>query len=146
MKSIRTLLMVLFIGIGSLSIAEDVDIDAQIAKIQAAPADQRVELMNELKESVAAMNEADRMAAIAQLRSKMQASHQDGSSVQEGQLHVQEMQMQTNEQLTHIQNMNQNRVVDQIINNNIPSINEVSPIHPNHNIVNVAINDYLVLK
>ena len=130
MKRVKFLLIVLFLGLSNVCGAYDArtDIDAQIAKIQAAPADKRVELMNNLKRSVAAMNEAQRAIAIAQLRKKMRSSHQNSESTQiNGTEYTQEMQMQANEQQIQMQNMNHNRVADQIVNNvpaMIPSINE----------------------
>lgn len=45
-------------------------IDEQIAKIQNAPAQERVELMNRLKLQIAAMNEAEREEALNALQQK----------------------------------------------------------------------------
>lgn len=65
-------------------------IGEQIEKIQNAPAQERVEMMNRLKLQIAQMNEAEREEALNALQQKgshkrMQFQHQkmnDGSSVQ----------------------------------------------------------------
>ncbi len=111
-----------------------VSVDAQIAAIQAAPAQERVQLMNQFKQKLATMNQADRMAAIQEMQQKMQA--QAGTQMQAGQAmgangqemgsamkqkateHAQEMQMQTNEQMTQMQNMNQRQSGNQFMNMN----------------------------
>ena len=122
MRAITIILMLLFIGMFNVSIADDVvstditDIDAKIAEIQAAPADQRVALMNNLKESIAAMNEADRTVAIEQLQSNMRKQSTQGQ-LSQMQVRAKEMQLQANEHAMQMQNMNQNRIGDQFMSN-----------------------------
>ncbi|MEN4053094.1 MULTISPECIES: hypothetical protein [Sulfurimonas] len=150
MKLSNIALSLALIGTMSLGMAEDttasvettttteptVSVDTQIAEIQAAPAQERVRLMNQFKQRLATMNEADRAAAIEQLQTRMQTRTQtraqDATAQSEEatqamtqtrtrmqtrtQEHVQEMQMQTNEQMMQMQNMNQNRAGNQFMN------------------------------
>ena len=131
------ILIPLFIGMLSVCMADDVsspqttsiDIDAQIAKIQTAPAEERVMLMNELKKSIAAMNEAERAAAISQLQSKMRRQAAQNPAVSHMQTRVQEMQVQASEHVMQMQQMNQDRVADQIhsVVNTMDNVMQVTP-------------------
>jgi len=103
MKFAKITLSVALLGALTLGMAEDtatvetttsVSVDTQIAEIQAAPAQERVRLMNQFKQRLAAMNEEQRAEAIAQLQEKIK-------------------QMQANEQMTQMQNMNQMQVGSQ---------------------------------
>ncbi|HFB53544.1 MAG TPA: hypothetical protein ENJ67_02315 [Sulfurimonas autotrophica] len=137
MKFAKITLSVALLGALTLGMADEtasaettVSVDAQIAAIQAAPAQERVQMMNEFKQRLATMNQADRMAAIAQMQEKMQgkaqAGKEFGSATREqaknakengvamgeqtrtrAQEMAQEKQMQANEQMTQMQNMNQ---------------------------------------
>ena len=135
MKITNIALSLALIGTLSLGMAEEttasaetttttettVSVDTEIAEIQAAPAQERVKLMNQFKQKLANMNEADRAAAIEQLQTSMQATRAQGDGSMGSmtqtrtrtQAHAQEMQMQTNEQMIQMQNMNQNRVGNQ---------------------------------
>lgn len=64
-----------------------IDVDAQIAQIQNAPAEQRVQLMNEFKQQVASMNAEQRQEVIMQIQTKMQAANTNLNH--EGQNHEQ---------------------------------------------------------
>jgi hypothetical protein len=125
MKITNIALSLALLGTLSLGMADDTttttSVDSEIAAIQAAPAQERVQLMNQFKERLASMNEADRAAAITQLRTQMQTQAQDTMAQAEGtaaqtRTQAQEMQMQTNEQMNQMQNMNQQRFGNQVIN------------------------------
>ena len=157
MKFAKITLSVALLGALTLGMAEDtastdttatattsVSVDAQIAAIQAAPAQERVQLMNQFKQKLATMNQADRMAAIQEMQQKMQGKAQAGqafgSTTREqaknakengaamgeqtrtrAQEMAQEHQMQANEQMTQMQNMNQMQAGSQFNHmNNMP--------------------------
>lgn len=82
--------------------AED-SIDTQIDEIQKAPAEQRVQLMNQLKMKLANMNEEDQSKAMNQMRERLQTRVQKRSSntTQEAQKHMNQMQ-----QMNQIQHQN----------------------------------------
>ncbi len=141
---VKTVLLSLAV-IGTLAIAGGVSsstitsVDTQIQAIQNAPASQRVKLMNQFKEKLMNMNQKERMEAISQLQvkmqGKMQAHREDGQEMgttmstnarkmsttfgkmtqEHSQEHSTEMQMQENEQMTHIQNMNQRQAGNQFV-------------------------------
>jgi len=77
MKKITTTLVLL--GTLTLGLAADATIDAQIEKIQNAPAQERVQLMNEFKKQLMAMNQEQRDEAISKMQTKMQTRAKDGS-------------------------------------------------------------------
>ena len=139
MKFTKITLSVALLGAFTLGMAADIDV--QIEKIQNAPAQERVELMNEFKQQLANMNKEDRMQAISQMQEKMQAHAQE--NMQEGKQfgsdthkqaqgerdHMQEMgentrqraqdmahskQAETMEHMNQIQNMNQMQAGDQM--------------------------------
>ena len=131
MKLTYIALSLALIGTMSLTMAEDTvsstqassGIDAEIAKIQAAPATQRVEMMNQFKEKLMQMNQEDRMAAITAMREQMHANgHTTMNEVNNHsemaqnhmQEHTQEMQMQATEHMNQMQHMNQNHAGDQM--------------------------------
>jgi hypothetical protein len=105
-----------------------VSVDAEIAAIQAAPAQERVRMMNQFKKRLMQMNEAQRSEAIAAMQEKMQASQAMGTTSSNNAQahgamaqtrainHANEMQMQTNEQMNQMQNMHQHRVANQVMN------------------------------
>ena len=140
MKFAKITLSVALLGALTLGMAEDtvtteatVSVDAQIEAIQAAPAQERVQLMNQFKQRLATMNEAERTEAIAQLQEKMQTrtrtqtqTRADDATTQtedakqamtqtrtRTQEMVQDKQLQANEQMTQMQNMNQMRAGSQ---------------------------------
>jgi len=140
MKFAKITLSVALLGALTLGMAEDtatvetttsVSVDTQIAEIQAAPAQERVRLMNQFKQRLAAMNEEQRAEAIAQLQEKIQTRTQtqtragDAATKPEDatqamtqtrtrtQEMIQDKQMQANEQMTQMQNMNQMQVGSQ---------------------------------
>ena len=78
-----------------------IDVDAQIAKIQNAPADQRVELMNEFKQQVASMNAEQRQEVVSQMQAKMAEMNHQGQV--DGQTHAQMAQERAMEHATDMQ-------------------------------------------
>ena len=95
-------------------------IDAQIANIKSASAAERVKLMNQFKEKLATMNLEDRTAAISAMQTKINGNVQAGAtSVTDttkatsamiqtrAQQQSQEMQSQSNAQMTQYQTMMQ---------------------------------------
>lgn len=142
MKFTRITLSVALLGALTVGMA-NADVDAQIEAIKAAPAEKRVEMMNEFKQKLATMNQADRADAIAQMQEKMHGQAQgaqDFGSMTQEQAHdakdqgrdmgeqtharaqemAQEHQMQTNEQMNQMQNMNQSHAGDQFNHMNMP--------------------------
>lgn len=123
MKLVTITLSVALLGLLSIASAEDtttVDVDTQIEAIQSAPAQERVQLMNQFKQRLMQMNEEDRMAAIQEMQSKMQAHADDAQEFGDmtrtrAQERTQEMQMQTNEQMSHMQNMQQQQAGNQFM-------------------------------
>jgi len=100
-------------------------VDAEIEAIQAAPAQERVRMMNQFKKRLMQMNEAQRAEAIAAMQEKMQtAQTMQASTAEDAQAmvqtrameHTSEMQMQTNEEMNQMQNMNQHQFANQVMN------------------------------
>ena len=136
MKLTKIALSLALIGTLSLAMAEDVattdttttdttvSVDAEIEAIQAAPAQERVRLMNQFKRRLMQMNEAERSAAIAAMQEKMQASQTMQATTTADaqaqkamvQTRANEMQMQTNEEMNQMQNMNQHQFANQVMN------------------------------
>ena len=147
MKFTRITLSVALLGALTVGMADTANVDAQIEAIKAAPAEKRVEMMNEFKQKLATMNQEERMSAIAQMQEKMQGKMESGKEfgsmthehVQNAKEHAAEMgeqtrtrvkemaqehQMQANEQMKQMQNMNQFQAGNQFnqmnIQGNIP--------------------------
>jgi len=134
--------------LGTLTLCSaEVDINTQLEAIANAPAQERVQLMNQLKQQIAAMNAEDRAAAISQMRTQMQtqaqAKAQDGVNhadehTEDGQGEMNQMQnrVQTQQQ-THMQNMEhteqmmQHQAMDQFheAGNHIPDVSTPSAVH-----------------
>jgi len=129
MKLVKVTLSVALLGALSLGMADETaNIDAQIETVQSAPAQERVQMMNEFKQKLTTMNQEDRMAAIAQMQEKMHGnmqvggefgSHEGANGGMGEQTHqrahdmVQEHQMNANEHMGQMQNTNQNHVGSQ---------------------------------
>ncbi|SFV66540.1 hypothetical protein MNB_SM-6-1037 [hydrothermal vent metagenome] len=138
MKFTKITLSVALLGVLTLGMADDAattntststptSVDSQIEAIQSAPAQERVQMMNEFKQRLATMNQEDRMAAIQEMQAKMhgkaQTGRELGSAMHEemknkgmhmgkhAQERTQEMvqthQMNANEHMTQMQHMNQ---------------------------------------
>ena len=65
--------------LGTLTLGFSATIDEQIAAITSASADERVELVNEFKETLSTLSDEDRVAAITLLRESVD---QDGNQLQ----------------------------------------------------------------
>ena len=94
----------MLLGTLTLGMADDLTIDKQITAIQEAPAQERVQLMNQFKVRLATMNETEREAAITQLRTQTQTRSmtQERSRVNEMQ-ETQQMQVMNQNQIRHQQ-------------------------------------------
>lgn len=106
-------------------VATDITVDDQITAIQEAPAQERVRLMNQFKTRLATMNEADREAAITQLRTQTQAQTQarekdgtaEGEQLQtrtQTQTRSRVNEMQQTQDMQQMQQMNQRQAGDQL--------------------------------
>jgi len=84
------------------------NIDEQISAIINAPAEQRVELVNQFKQTVAAMSAEDRLDAINQMRSSMQATNL--------QTQTKVHQTQNSQNIEFVQKMNQQSTASQAKN------------------------------
>jgi hypothetical protein len=101
-----------------------VSVDAQIEAIQTAPAQERVRLMNQFKERLMQMNEADRSAAIAQMQSAMGDAQNIATTAQDmgtqralrANQKAQNLQMEATQTAAQMQNMHQMQVGKQIAN------------------------------
>jgi hypothetical protein len=131
---VKVALSLVFMGVLNIAAAEDTTVttsttvDAEIAAIQAATPQERVALMNEFKERLMNMNEAERSEAIAQMQATMQSQRESMASRADGamqtmeqrrtqtQSRAQNMQMQANEAAVQAQTMNQMRVGTQMAN------------------------------
>ena len=131
MKLAKIVLSLAVIGtLGSVmadttNINSTVTIDQQISKIQKAPVQERVELMNQLKQRIMQMNAEQRQAAISQLQASMgqanhhvengiNKAHSEVSSYHEGtHENINQMQMTATTQMEHSQQMNHQRTGDQ---------------------------------
>ena len=78
MKLLKLSVTLALLGALTLGMAEDT-IDEQIAAIQSASDEDRVELMNEFKENLSTLSEEERTEAITQLRSNVDG---DGEQIQ----------------------------------------------------------------
>jgi chromosome segregation ATPase len=159
MKFSNIVLSLIVLGTVSLVTAQELEgtsIDAEIAAIQAAPAQERVELMNQLKQKLANMNEADRMSAIKHLQAQMDTRRSNkvkraSVEIAQTQVHIQEMQTQANEYMSQIQNMNQKQIGNHLVHMPDP-INRMSapvntnsmPVPMNNYRMPVSISDYKI--
>jgi len=138
MKITNIALSLALLGTLSLGMAEDtatvetsttVSVDAQIEAIQEAPAQERVRLMNQFKQRLMNMNEADRAAAIEKLQARVQTQTQTRSGDATAQAEdaaktmtqtrtraqdrVQDMQTENLQEMNRMQNMNQHQMMNQ---------------------------------
>ncbi|MCJ7765039.1 MAG: hypothetical protein MUP09_03780 [Thiovulaceae bacterium] len=119
MKAITLSAALMLLGSLTLGMA-DATIDEQITVIKNAPAQERVQLMNQLKERLATMNASEREAAIKQLRIQTQTRQQsDKNEGEKRQTHTQTQersrvnQMQQTEQMQRMEEMQQRKNGDQ---------------------------------
>ena len=99
----------MLLGTLPLGMAEDVTtemtVDQQITAIKNAPAQERVRLMNQFKLRLATMNEAEREAAITQLRTQTQTRTETGDA--EGEKMQTRTMTQERSRLNEMQQMQQ---------------------------------------
>ncbi|MCJ7765019.1 MAG: hypothetical protein MUP09_03680 [Thiovulaceae bacterium] len=119
MKAITLSAALMLLGSLTLGMA-DATIDEQITAIKNAPAQERVQLMNQFKERLATMNASEREAAIKQMRIQIQARQQSGENEGEQlQMRTQTQersrvnQMQQTEQMPRMEEMQQRKNGDQ---------------------------------
>ena len=86
----------MLLGTLTLGMADEISVDEQITAIQEAPAQERVQLMNQFKERLATMNADEREAAITQLRTQTQRQTQ--ARLQEGTAEGEQLQTRTETQ------------------------------------------------
>ena len=127
----------MLLGTLTLGMAEDMTtemtVDQQITAIKNAPAQERVRLMNQFKRRLATMNEAEREAAITQLRTQTQTQTRTESDDAEGEkMQTRTMtrersrlnEMQQNQQMNQMQQqMNQQQMKQQGTSGNNPTPN-----------------------
>lgn len=111
MKKITATLVLL--GTLTLGLAVDATIDAQIAEIQSAPAQERVQLMNEFKQQLATMNQEQRQEAIAAMQAEMQAAGEMTQTRVHERSRVREAQMEAAGEMVRTQSMNQKQMGNQ---------------------------------
>lgn len=105
-------LSVTFMLLGTLAMADTVD--EQIAKIQNATPQKRVQLMNELKQELFALGEKERVQAMHKLRAKMNTDGENNEQLQaRSRERVRLNQMQETDNMTRAQNMHQHQAAGQ---------------------------------
>lgn len=102
------------------------NIDAQISKIRSAPASERVKLMNAFKQRVFQMNRDERSVAIRKIQIKMHAEKSQKdirevsvTKIQEVREHALELQVQSSDDISNYQNMNQQQIKNLIAHEKI---------------------------
>ena len=110
MKTLK--LSVTLMLMGALAMADTVD--EQIIKIQNAQAQERVQLMNQLKKDLSTLGEAHRILAMTKLRTKMKNGNEHTQELQtQTRERVRLNQMQQTESMTRAQNMQQHQTASQ---------------------------------
>ncbi len=115
MKKITTILAL--VGTLTLGLAADATIDAQIERIQNAPAKERVKLMNEFKQHLMTMNKEQRQEAVAAMQAEMQAAGEmSKTQAQERKReHVAAAQAEATGEMVRAQHMNQKQMGSQAV-------------------------------
>jgi len=110
MRTIK--LSVTLMLLGTLAMADTVD--EQIAKIQNATPQKRVQLMNALKQELFALGEKERVQAMHKLRAKMNTDGENNEQLQaRSRQRVRLNQMQETDNMTRAQNMHQHQAAGQ---------------------------------
>jgi len=116
MKILKTVIATAIV-LGSFTVVvANENVDTQIANIKGASAQERVQLMNEFKVKLAAMNAQERADAISQLRSQVQTSKATQSGMANAKMQKAEMKVQLmskTDQMNQAQNMNQVNMMNQ---------------------------------
>ena len=105
MKKITTILAL--VGTLTLGLAADATIDAQIQRIQNAPAAEKVKLMNEFKQQLMTMNQEQRQETVAKMQTEMQASGEMTQAKAQERNRVRKDQMEATQDMARTQHMNQ---------------------------------------
>ena len=124
MKILKTVIATAIVLGSFTAVLANENVDTQIANIKGASAQERVQLMNEFKVKLAAMNAQDREDAINQLRSQVQTHKEMKQGAHEGaheemanaKMQKKEMAIQAmsqTDQMNHVQNMNQMNMMNQ---------------------------------
>jgi hypothetical protein len=116
MKILKTVIATAIILGSFTAVVANENVDTQIANIKGASAQERVQLMNEFKVKLAAMNAQDRADAISQLRSQVQTQKGVQVGMANAKMQKAEMKMQLmseTDQMNHVQNMNQMNIMNQ---------------------------------
>ena len=112
MKKVTTTLAL--VGTLTLGLATDATIDAQIMKIQKAPAQERVKLMNEFKQELMVMNQEQRKEAVGKMQMQIHAvAKMKRDQVQERNRARRDQAVATGE-MVQAQHMNQHQAGNQI--------------------------------
>ena len=107
MKKITTILAL--VGTLTLGLAADATIDAQIERIQNAPAQERVKLVNEFKQQLMTMNKEQRQEAVATMQAKMQATGEMTKTQAQERKQVRKDQAVATGEMVQAQHMNQHQ-------------------------------------
>ncbi len=111
MKKMTTTL--LLAGTLTMALAADATIDAQIEKIQNAPAQERVQLMNEFKQQLMTMNQEQRQEAVAKMQEKMQATGEMTKTQAQERKQLRINQAEATGEMVRTQQMNQKQMGSQ---------------------------------
>lgn len=120
MKTLRLSATLMLLGGLTLGMAE-VSVDAQIAAMKGATAQERVRLMNEFKTTLSTLSQEEREAAIEKLRSGMATDGEQPKVRERTRERVRVNQMDETRERQENQRMNQNQVGSQFMQQN-PSI------------------------
>ena len=112
MKTLGLVTTLMLLGTLTLGVA-DVSVDEQIAAISNATPEERVALVNDFKETLATMNDDERAAAIAQMRSTMSSSGEQMQTQTQTRQRSRIGQMEQSEGMQHMQQMNQKQTGSQ---------------------------------
>ncbi len=113
MKKVTAILAL--VGTLTLGLAAGATIDAKIERIQNAPAQERVKLMNEFKQELMTMNQEQRQEAVSKMQAEMQAAGKmTKTQTQERKReHVATAQAEATGEMNRHQNMNQKQMGSQ---------------------------------
>ncbi len=112
MKKITTILAL--VGTLTLGLAADATIDAQIERIQNAPAKERVKLMNEFKQHLMTMNQEQRQEAVAKMQAEMQAAGEMTQAQAQERKQVREAQVDATGEMNRHQHQHQKQMGSQV--------------------------------
>ena len=111
MKKITTTLIIL--GTLTLGLAENAKVDAQIERIQNAPAAEKVKLVNEFKKQLMTMNKEQRQEAVAAMQAEMQAAGEMTQAQVQERKQVREAQAEATGEMNRHQHQHQKQMGSQ---------------------------------